>query len=221
MTWEEKNKTTVYLKIPSFGGRASEMDSVFDEINAKRYANLIVDLRNNTGGSVEAGMAFARNLIDTPSYGGAFLTQKWFNKNKDLPSIGDYPRFPSFSEANFDLILEGIHDSEGLCLKVVPRPETYRGKLFVLTNRRTASTCEPIVYELQRRKRAVIIGDKTAGAMLNGELFELGNGFKMLIPTADYYAVDGYRIDGQGVAPDIVTQPGNALDAAMEMLDSH
>lgn len=218
LTLEEKNGKTAYLKITSFSGTANEMDSIFTIIKQKDYQHLIVDLRNNSGGSVEAGMAFATNVIDKETFGGVFLTQKWFNNNKELPTIDDYKNLPHFTEANYDLIIEGIHQTEGLCLKIIPKEEVYQGKLYVLTNHKTASTCEPIVYELKKQNRAIIIGETTAGSMLNGEMFNLDNGFKMFIPTADYYSSDGYKIDQKGVKPNIETKSEEALNKAMSLI---
>lgn len=215
---EEKSPQTAYLKIVSFGGTASEMDSIFKIIKQKNYPNLIVDLRSNSGGSVEAGMAFSTNVFDTSFYGGVFLTQKWFNKNAQAPTIESYPTFPHFTDANFDLIIEGIHNTEVLCLKIIPQETTYKGKIYLLTNNSTASTCEPLVYGLKQQKRAIIIGEKTAGAMLNGEIFKLDKGFKMVIPTADYYTSDGYKIDQNGVKPNIETKQEEALDYVLKNL---
>lgn len=218
LTLEEKSENTAYLKIASFSGSAREVDSIFDVIHDAGYENLIVDLRNNSGGSVEAGMAFAKNVILREAYGGIFLTQKWFKSHEAPPPLESYGEFEYFTEANFDLIIEGIHEREGLCLKITPNDRVYEGNLLILTNRNTASTCEPIVYELQRQGRAVAVGETTAGAMLNGEMFELPRGFKVFIPTADYYTSDGYRIDQNGVVPDIETTGEDALEAAVEML---
>lgn len=216
LTLEEKDENTAYLKMTSFSGTAQEVDDVFKEIFQKKYTNLIVDLRNNSGGSVEAGLAFATRVVDTETFGGVLLTQKWFNNHRELPTPDEYKKFPYFTEANYDLIIEGIHKTEGLCLKIVPKKQVYRGKLYILTNKNTASTCEPIVYELQKQKRAVIIGDTTAGAMLNGEVFELEKGFKMFIPTADYYTSDGFRIDQKGVKPDVFSE--DPLKKALSLL---
>src|SRR5690606_12524647 len=83
----EKSPETVYMKITSFSGTATEMDSIFKIINQKNYKNLIVDFRNNAGGSVEAGMAFTTSVVDSAFYGGVFLTQKWFNQHKQPPPI--------------------------------------------------------------------------------------------------------------------------------------
>lgn len=197
------SESTALLKITSFSGTAEEVDSIFSIIGEKDYKNLIVDLRDNPGGTVEAGMAFARNVVDTTSVGGIFLTQKWFNHHNNIPTASEYNQFPIFSDANFDLIIQGIHREKGLVLKVFPIKSNYSGKLFIITNNNTASTCEPIVYALKENGRATIVGKKTAGAMLNGEQFKLPSGFSVFVPTADYYAWDGYRIDQNGVKPNI------------------
>lgn len=215
---EEKNKNTAYLKIKSFEGSADEIDSTFKIIKKNAYKNLIVDFRNNTGGSVEAGIAFASKLFDTTSYGGVFLTKKWFNNHDYIPTPDNYSQFDYFSQANYDLIIEGIHKKEALYLKIIPQKPNFSGKLYMLTNNNTASTCEPIIYELKKQKRATIVGEKTAGAMLNGEFFDLNNGFKIVIPTADYYTSDGYRIDQNGVKPDIEVHENEALEFVMNDL---
>lgn len=216
---EEIDTKTAYLKISSFSGTANEVDSIFNIVNQKEYRHLIVDLRNNSGGSVEAGMAFAINTIDKETFGGVFLTQKWFNNHEELPTPNDYNKLPHFTEANYDLIIEGIHQTEGLCLKIIPKSQVYDGKLYILINRKTASTCEPIVYELKKQNRAVIIGEATAGTMLNGEMFDLGGNFKMFIPTADYYASDGFKIDQNGVKPNIEIKSEEALTKAMNLIE--
>lgn len=215
---EEKSKNTAYLKIKSFGGTAKEMDSVFSIIKTKNYQNLIVDLRDNTGGTVEAGMEFAKNIVDTTVIGGVFLTQKWFSENNTIPEIDQYEQFPTFSASNYDLIIQGIHKEKGLVLKVIPNEKTFNGKLFILTNKNTASTCEPIVYSLKKRNRATIVGETTSGAMLNGEFFDLQNGFSLVVPTADYYTSDGYKIDQNGVKPNIETNAKQALEYVIDNL---
>lgn len=200
---EEKSPETALLTIESFGGTAGEVDSVFSVIIDKGYNNLIVDLRNNAGGTVEAGLTFASKVLDTTLIGGFFLTQKWFNDNEEIPGKDQLEEFPVFSEASYDLIIEGIHNKKGLLLKVKPSKPTFNGNLYIITNERTASTCEPIVHGLKAAGRATIVGKTTAGAMLNGERFDLKSGFSVFVPTADYYTVDGLRIDQNGVEPDI------------------
>ncbi|GHU82046.1 hypothetical protein FACS189415_1740 [Bacteroidia bacterium] len=205
------------MKITAFIGTAAEMDSVFQIVIQKGYQNLIVDLRNNGGGNIESGLTFAERLVDSTFYGGVFLTQKWFNAHKQLPNTSDYPKFMQLSESNYNLLLNGIHTTEGICLKVIPHQPVYSGKLYILCNGNTASTCEPIVYALKHLKRATLVGEKTAGAMLSGEMFEVEKGFSMMIPTADYYTFDGNRLDKAGVKPNIEVKT-DALEYVLKNL---
>ena len=163
-------------------------------------------------------MAFATNVADTTFYGGVFLTQRYFEDHQSPPNVEEYTGFPHFTAANYDLLMEGIHNTKGVCLKIIPQQQTYNGKMYILTNGNTASTCEPIVYAFKHRKRAIVVGETTAGAMLTGEEFDLGNGFKLFLPTADYYAADGYRIDQKGVTPDIEVKQEEALEYVLNMI---
>lgn len=214
----EKSPHTAYLKINSFGGRASDMEKVFEEINSKGYRNLIVDLRGNPGGAIEAGMAFARHLIRDTLYAGVLLTRRYFDAHTTLPAPGDYSSFPAFSEANEHLLLREIAAYPGICLKGNPAAPGFRGKVYILTDRRTASTCEPIIYALKQHRLATIVGQTTAGAMLNGASFPAGDGFMITLPTATYYTSDGFKIDRQGVTPDIALKDEDALTYVSEQI---
>jgi len=215
---EEKDSKTALLTIKSFGGTGAEVDSVFSIVIEKGYTDLIVDLRNNSGGTVEAGLTFASKVMDTTIVGGFFLTQKWFNHNQEIPDRTELELFPVFFEANYDLIIEGIHTKKGLLLKVEPSNTTFNGNLFIVTNERTASTCEPIVHGLKTANRATIVGETTAGAMLNGERFDLKSGFSVFVPTADYYTIDGLRIDQKGVEPNIKLEDEDPLEYIMSQI---
>ncbi len=209
---EEIDSNTALLTITSFSGTAAEVDSIFSEVIEKNYKHLIVDLRNNTGGTVEAGMAFAKKVVDTPLTAGFFLTQNWFNLNKVVPGIRQLKELPVFTDANSDLIIQGIHREKGLVLRVEPSTRIFKGNLFIITNRRTASTSEPIVHALKTANRATIVGERTAGAMLNSERFELMNGFSLIVTTADYYTTDGFRIDQNGIEPNIKLKDENPVE---------
>lgn len=209
---------TVLMRVNSFGGTSVEMDSVLTLVKQHQYKNLIVDLRDNPGGSVNAGMTFASHLADTVFFGGVFLTQRWFAHHSIPPSNEEYVRLPHFTESNLDLIIKGIHEEEGLCFKIIPEPPRFNGSVYLLTNGNTASTCEPIVYGLQQQLKAVVVGERTAGAMLNGERFPVGKGFTLVVPTATYYTSDGKKLDQRGVKPDVKTKSEDALDYVMKHL---
>jgi hypothetical protein len=209
-----------YLKVHNFFGTATEVDQVFKQILENNPEHLIIDLRDNPGGSAEAGIQLARYFVNQSYYAGIFLTQKWFNQQKEIPKVEDYTNLPNFNQANFKLIQKGIHEEKGLCLRVDPAEQQFKGKLYILINSKTASTSEPIVYSIKQYNLGLVIGEKTKGAMLNGEAFIAQDSYKLWVPTADYYTADGRKIDGTGVAPDIKVNAEEALEYCIKLIKS-
>jgi len=214
------NNKTVLFSVKSFSATADEILPFIDKIKTINPENLIIDLRYNGGGTIASALPLASYLINDTLYGGLFLTQKYFSAHKELPTLSEFKKFPLFSEASYQLIIEGIHKQEGLCLMVSPSEPNYKGKVFILTNKNTASTCEPLVYGLKLSKRALIVGERTAGAMLNGEKVELSVKYNLWLPTADYYTVDGNKIDKIGVEPNISVKPDLALEKVLEIIEN-
>jgi hypothetical protein len=217
--YEKISDETILLKIKNFNKNKDIIKSTIVNIIESNYKNLIIDLRSNRGGNIESALTLTSYLIEKPLYGGYFITQKWYKDNTDsIPNNINTSGFPVFSKANYNLLIEGIHKHKGLILKVNPADKYFNGKVFILTNNSTASTCEPIVYGLKINKRAIIIGEKTSGAMLSAEPFELFDNFKLFLPTADYYTSDGKRIDKIGVMPTFETESENALKYVLDNL---
>jgi len=217
--YEKLSDKTVLLKIQSFNNNKDTLKSTIIDIINSNYQNLIIDLRNNNGGNIESALTLVSYIIDKPLHGGYFITQKWYKNNtNDTPNKSNTSNFPVFSKANYNLLIQGIHGHEGLILQVNPADKYFKGNVFILTNKSTASTCEPIVYGLKVNKKAIIIGEKTRGAMLSAEPFKLFDGFKLFLPTADYYTSDGKRLDKIGVIPSFETESNNALNYVLDNL---
>jgi hypothetical protein len=215
---KDYEKNTCYLKINSFSGTSQEIDSLFKIINEKNYKNLIIDLRENQGGNLAAGLRTAQYLVKQNFNGGIFLTRKWFDAGKKIPASEDYKNYPSVSEANQELLMKNVHEYEAVNITAESIPERFTGNIFVLTSKKTASACEPFVHGLKESNSAVIIGEKTAGSMLIGERFDAGDEFVLTIPTADFYTPEGARLDGVGVVPNISVSSSDALDSALKLL---
>lgn len=213
------DENTCLLTVKSFSTGREAVDPIIDSLRRKPVKNLIVDLRGNTGGTIASALPLAQYLVNEPLYGGIFLTQKYFKNHKTPPVVNEYTSYTPFNEASFDLIIKGIHNSEGLYLIITPDEPTFKGKLYILTDKRTASTCEPFVYGFKHSKRATIIGENTMGAMLNAEIFPLNDHLSIFIPTADYYTADGKRLDKVGVMPDKEVKSEEALNEALRIIN--
>jgi hypothetical protein len=87
--------------------------------------------------------------------------------------------------------------------------------LYILISGRTASAAESTAYTLQAAKRAVIVGEISAGAANPGGEFPVGGGFNIFISTsAAINPITGTNWEGVGVKPDVPVNPEKALERA-------
>ena len=87
--------------------------------------------------------------------------------------------------------------------------------LFVLLSGQSASAAEAFAYSLQSQGRATIIGERSAGAANPGLMFDVGQGFVILVPLdTPVDAVTGTNWEGVGVRPDLETESERALKQA-------
>lgn len=100
--------------------------------------------------------------------------------------------------------------------------------LAVLVDKSSRSAAELTPAALQEAGRAVIVGEKTAGAVLISLETELPDGGRLTLSRADFITRGGVRLEKRGVAPDVAVveaeEPAStgsadmALDAALATL---
>jgi hypothetical protein len=218
VVFEEKNSTTAYLLIKNFSTSAPELATTLPKILGNdNYKNLIIDLRNNPGGGIEAAFEFARHIIDSDMEVGYFVTNK-LNYSGYQPEI--FKALPELQPKGTKEFTDELKTSPGVKL-IFKKPDNpvFKGTIYVLTNSNTASTCEPIVYALKNRKLATIIGEKTRGGMLAASPFVVSEKYLLMLPIADFYTYDGVRLDRVGVKPDIEANSDDALHKALEIIN--
>lgn len=213
LTYPEKD--IALITIDEFNGRGENLSAFMKEVIQKKTGNLIIDLRNNPGGGAGAALQLVKHLTPTQLTSGALVTNKWFDTTSRFPNVQDFDQFFMFTNGSTTELIRAMSEHAGVVLRVAPAKEIYTGKIFVLTSRRTASTCEPTVYGLKKSGRVTIIGQKTAGKMLSAGAYYLSTGFLLSLPVADYYTTEGFRIEGNGVAPDVEVAADKALEEVM------
>jgi len=92
------------------------------------------------------------------------------------------------------------------------RSARYRGEVVLLVGRSSASAAEIFSHVLQYHHRAKIVGQPTAGAVIYARNFRLPDGGSIQIPVTDYVGLDGQRLEGRGVKPDVVVPPPTLAD---------
>lgn len=211
---------TALLTINQFNGDGSTLSGFMRQVIARGTTNLIIDLRRNGGGGAGAALQLVKHLSPVYQTAGALLTNKWFDTTSRLPTESDYKQFYVFSKGKTPELIKALSTHAGLVLGVTPAPEQYKGKIFVLTSANTASACEPTVFALKKSGRVTIAGERTAGKMLSSGGYYLQSGFLLTLPVADYYTVDGVRLEGNGVQPDIAVAASEALAKILALIES-
>jgi hypothetical protein len=93
-----------------------------------------------------------------------------------------------------------------------------RKPTFVLVSKHTFSGGEEAAYDLQTQKRAVVVGETTAGAANPAPRFDLGDGFAVFVPSARAInPVTHTNWEGTGVVPDVAVDPADALKVALSL----
>jgi hypothetical protein len=152
---------------------------------------VILDIRDHPGGRGEIGTLIASYFL--PLSEPVPLVRTLMRGDNPSPSETSYP--------------------------FIPGKRLDHAKLFILVNERTGSAAEGLAFALQQRKRAVIVGQKTAGAGIAGHYEALGHGLSLYLPVKLILAPDGGPgWEGVGVKPDIVTAAGQERETVMGMI---
>lgn len=102
-------------------------------------------------------------------------------------------------------------------------------EMVVLVDASSRSAAELTPAALQEAGRALIVGRKTAGAVLIAQETDLPDGGRMILSRFDFITIGGTRLEKQGVIPDLEaeTSPRDrrarrdpALDAAVEAVSA-
>jgi carboxyl-terminal processing protease len=98
--------------------------------------------------------------------------------------------------------------------------------IVVLVDRGTASAAEIVTAALSERLGAKVVGRRTFGKGVFGEVFPLPNGGAIDLTLGNYFTPKGRNLAGKGIPPDVNvvdysrTQRDEALDRALRVLAS-
>ena len=174
-----------YLRVNTFSDDynllASSWNHFIQNLQENEIPGLIIDLRNNSGGSGNIANDFAGYFFD-----------------QEIPLYEGY--YYSDESGNFE--------SDGVPTSIKPAPLYYAGPIAVLVSSNCVSACEGFAYALTQLDRSLVVGHyPTAGAF--GEVgrgqYILPGELSMQFPTGRPVSPQGeVVIEGQGVVPDIV-----------------
>jgi carboxyl-terminal processing protease len=84
-----------------------------------------------------------------------------------------------------------------------PAEDAFSGQLVLLVDQLSGSASELFAGSLQAAGRAVVIGERSTGAVMESDMMIFPTGAIFMYPVAQVATPDGKVLEGHGVAPDI------------------
>lgn len=237
LSFPKDMKSVAVLRFDAFGGEGAHdakeaqrainkfMEESIKEINLKRTAHLIVDVRSNPGGWDSQGIELLTYLVPFDS------VYRHYRKPHAITDRSEFLKFSDLSEEDLKNVkneltreADGIftmREEENSDLKLQhPKPNRFKGKIYVLMDSRSASTASEFLAVAKSHRIGVFVGTESGG------VYEGGNGgsyihldlphSKIRVGTPLLYynnAVDTPQQKGRGTFPDheVYTQPTDLL----------
>ena len=89
--------------------------------------------------------------------------------------------------------------------------QPFHGRIVILIDEFSHSAAEMVAAFAKEHQLAVLVGNRTAGEVLGGANFRVGNGYYLRMPIAGWYTWQGTCIEGSGVTPDVLVDVDMAL----------
>ena len=184
-----------YLRVTQFQERTGEdvaksINKLFAE-NKKPLNGIILDMRNNPGGLLNAAVAVSAAFIPE----GELVV---YTEGRAKDSKMHLTAIPE----NF------IRDPKGNNYISKLPPEIKKTPMVVLVNNGSASASEIVAGALQDHKRALIVGTKSFGKGSVQSILPMNNGTAIKLTTARYFTPKGRSIQAKGIDPDIIVEDG-------------
>lgn len=217
LNWEGK---TAILTVTTMTGLDTK-EKVFEayrEIAKKNTEALVIDLRNNVGGTF-AGVPLIGHLIKEPIDVGMFVSKKWWENNTAEPNKNNIQTLSPWEGWSIKTFWKDIQEQPLTRVSFKPMLPYFDGPVYLLTSKKTASAAEFTADAMAQLENVTIIGEMTAGEMLSQKMFDLPYGLQLSLPIADYYSTRMGRIEGKGVEPDIAIDQSVSKKLAMSLIN--
>jgi len=212
-----------YIQLTSF------LNQYLDTINTafnnwlpelRKCKGLIIDISKNRGGNDKAWNNIAFHLIPDHQFqlrGTSFSRINnaiYKNWGKNDPQLNDFYTGTAMTEVKYSSYTNELSDS----LKL-------KQPLIIISGQMTGSSSESFLELMKEYKRALVVGEASAGAMSEPTLLPLKGNLIALICVKKYISPDGFQLCKTGILPDIEVKrdynaylqgKDNVLDRAIE-----
>lgn len=224
MLFKLLSKEIAYIKPGDFGGDIDKykqfIDSSFVEIKDKKIENLIIDLRNHSGGDDAFGDYLVSYIANKPF--------KWSSKfqlktSKHLKE--NTRKYRDTTQRYWKSILEHkdgeVYDYDFGFYEPQPLTKRFQGKVYVLVNRQSYSQSTVTAAQIQDYNFGTIVGEETGEySNLYASIYSYQlpkTGVVVEVSKGKINRINGIN-NNKGLVPDIILKD-HLLDEKDEILD--
>lgn len=193
---------------------AGQFKAAVDDLEKQGMKKLLVDLRNNPGGVLDAVVGMLDYILPD-----------------DLMIEGDKDLVRTNTEATLLVYMADKNGKGGQ--EYASDGHSLDIPMAVLVNGESASASEVFTGAMKDYGRATVVGTKTFGKGIVQNLIPLDNGTAIKMTTAHYYTPSGFDLHGKGIEPDVEVElkeefknqitvdvkEDNQIQAALKALD--
>ena len=203
-----------YIRLKEFNALAEpNVARAIETLRGKGATSFVLDLRDNPGGLVQAGVEIARLFLPpntaVASTEGRVVAGGVKGDTQVAATVGSASRTNAAQMTAAPTRLKSIPSATAAS---VTEP------LTVLVNGRSASASEILTGALRDNCRATVAGSRTYGKGLIQSVYELSDGSGLVLTVGKYVTPGLHDIDRAGIDPDFAMFPG--FEKAGETLDA-
>lgn len=216
---EELNETTLYLRIPSFGNSYKmAIDSVLNVNKDKllKTTNLIIDIRNNGGGSDASYSEIIPFLYTNPirSVGVEYLSTELNNQRMldfiNKPEYGIDDEGKKWAKEAYDKLEPKIGQFVNLNEHIVSEDKRdtiyqFPQNVGIIINNGNGSTAEQFLLEAKQSKKVKLFGVTTFGVLDISNMYFVESPckeFQLGYSLSRSMRIPDFTIDEKGIQPD-------------------
>jgi len=213
-------ENTGYLRVDTFVNYRNPVDPqavfepIFNALAEEGHTTLILDLRENGGGSTDAAQALATYLLEETQPLKLSMTVATLDLDGlrehlstwDARALNPDPRGFIANDDGTYTLRDGIADDTAV---LEPADAAFNGRLIVLTSNNNSSGSTNLLSILEQQERTTLIGEKTGGSAEGpnaGVQFTLTlpeSGIRTRIPLFRFRNNVASFEPGMGLSPDV------------------
>lgn len=206
----DKQPDVAVLQVRSVGGILNQfrLKRIIQLLRKKSVRQLVLDLRNNTGGRVWTATTLLKRLLHQPTT----LAFERYRKAQGTAPLGagnQLFRFLYSARLTLRTSISRTAERVRYTYTIRPAKQSFEGQLTVLTNGGTASAASLIAAYLREQNRATFVGSESGGSRFVSAGMQVPtcrlqhSGVRVRVPLFQVIHATKSPNDGHGVLPDV------------------